>query len=176
MGVAVAAMHTASVVALALVVVSARWLFPPERVYPWMGLLAGFLAVIIGARLLVARVSAWRKARDPDHVHEHAHGPLSRRSLVALGAAGGILPSPTALLVLVGAAALDRLAFGIVLILGFSLGLAAALLGVGLAAVRVRELASRRSWVRAARLVPVLSAAAIVGLGSLVALRGLTQL
>jgi len=176
MGAAVAAMHTASVVALGLVVISAERLFPPERVYPWLGLLAGSVAVALGARMLVVRVAALRRRSGHHAEHEHQHRPLSRRGMLALATAGGILPSPTALVVLLASAALHRVAFGLVLIAGFSLGLAGSLIGVGLAATRARELAARRSWTQATRVAPVLSAAAIVAIGSLLALRGLAQL
>jgi ABC-type nickel/cobalt efflux system permease component RcnA len=95
---------------------------------------------------------------------------------MALAAAGGLLPSPTALVVLLAALALDRLAYGLALVAAFSLGLAAALVVVGVVALRAGDVVSRRLSSRIARLIPLTSASAIavVGLGLLV--RGIAQI
>jgi len=152
-------------------------------VYPWLGLVSGLIALGLGAMLLVSRLGRWgrRSAADAhphhhgrDHVHEH-ETPLSRRGLAALAVAGGILPSPTALVVLLAAIALGRVAYGLALIAAFSLGLAGALIGVGIVALRARDALSTRVSGRTARLVPVLSAASIALLGLVLTLRGFTQ-
>ncbi|HEY7270748.1 MAG TPA: hypothetical protein VH951_13065, partial [Dehalococcoidia bacterium] len=72
-----------------------------------------------------------------DHAHEahgHSHLPAAPgwRGLVMLGISGGLLPCPTALVVMLGAIALDRIAYGMVLILAFSVGLAGVLTGIGI--------------------------------------------
>jgi nickel/cobalt transporter (NicO) family protein len=193
-GGAVAVMHTASVLALGVVVLSAKELFAPERVYPWLGLGSGLIAFGLGAGLLVARLGAWGVRADrvaghhddhePNHhlgrVHPHAHaapeGILSRRGIAALAVAGGILPSPTALIVLLATLALDRLAYGLALIAAFSLGLAAALVVVGLVALRARDAMVRRMSSRFASVVPVLSASAIALVGLVLAMRGFAQI
>jgi nickel/cobalt exporter len=94
---------------------------------------------------------------------------------MALAVSGGILPSPTALVVLLAAIALHRLAFGLVLIGFFSLGLAAALTGVGLLALRARSLVSNRLGTRAATLLPIASAAIILMAGLVLTSRALAQ-
>jgi ABC-type nickel/cobalt efflux system permease component RcnA len=94
---------------------------------------------------------------------------------MALAVAGGILPAPAALIVLLASIEAHRVAFGLALIVAFSAGLAAALIVVGTAALRMREqLAGRLSslW---GRLIPVLSASAIVGVGLFLAARGAMQ-
>jgi ABC-type nickel/cobalt efflux system permease component RcnA len=88
--------------------------------YPWLGLVSGLTAFALEASLLVARLGSWSGRRvGPEHHanavgaagHEHVHlvpAPaevLSRRSLTALAVAGGLLPSPTALIVLLAAVA-----------------------------------------------------------------------
>ena len=182
-GGSVAVMHTASVLALGFVVLTLTQVFAPERVYPWLGLVSGLIALGLGAMLLISRLGRWagRSATDEhphhhgrDHVHER-ETPLSRRGLAALAVAGGILPSPTALVVLLAAIALGRVAYGLALIAAFSLGLAGALVGVGIVALRARDALSRRLSGRTARLVPVLSAASIALLGLVLTLRGFTQ-
>jgi ABC-type nickel/cobalt efflux system permease component RcnA len=197
-GGAVAVMHTASVLALGVVVLGAKELFAPERVYPWLGLGSGLIAFGLGAALLVARLGAWGTRTDRvvdgdpghdvehephehhGHSHPHTHpvpeGVLSRRGIAALAVAGGILPSPTALIVLLATLALDRLAYGLGLIAAFSLGLAAALVVVGLVALRARDAVYRRMSSRFARAVPVLSASAIAVVGLVLAMRGFAEI
>jgi ABC-type nickel/cobalt efflux system permease component RcnA len=76
----------------------------------------------------------------PDHNHaDHSHlppgmdgSPVTWRSLLALGVSGGLLPCPSALVVLLGAIALNRVGFGLLLVLAFSLGLAGALTAIGM--------------------------------------------
>jgi len=188
-GGAVSLMHTASVLALGLVVFVLSHTFPADRLYPWLGVATGAVALVLGAALLVARVRGRRGNADPwhshPHTHHHEHGAehadgsrsaLSRRGLLALAVAGGILPSPTALVVLTGAIVAHRLAYGLALIVSFSAGLAAALVGVGLLALRARSVVSRRMGGRIAGLLPIASAAVIVGFGLFFVVRGAVQI
>jgi len=86
----------------------------------------------------------------------------SFRNLVALGVSGGMLPCPSALVVMLGAIALGRTAFGLALILAFSVGLAAVLTMIGLALVYARRMFDRLPIDgRFARFAPVASAAII---------------
>ncbi|MFQ3612269.1 MAG: sulfite exporter TauE/SafE family protein [Cyanobacteriota bacterium] len=78
------------------------------------------------------------------HPHEHAHLPqpgsrVTWASLFALGISGGLLPCPSALVVLLSAIALGRIGFGLALILAFSLGLAGVLTGIGLLLVYAKS-------------------------------------
>jgi nickel/cobalt exporter len=186
-GAAVSVMHTASVLMLGLVVLSAERLFAPERVYPVLGLASGLIALGLGSVMLVSRIHARTHGdggahpHEHDHAHGHDHGhphasPLSRRGLLALAFSGGILPSPTALVVLLASVSLGRLTLGLVLIAAFSLGLAGALIGVGIVTVHARDLAQRRLTDRAARLLPVASAGAIAAMGLFLTVRGAIQL
>jgi ABC-type nickel/cobalt efflux system permease component RcnA len=114
-----------------------------------------------------------RSHHHDDHGHSHVPAQPGWRGIVALGVAGGIVPCPTALVVMLGAIALDRAVLGLVLVTAFSLGLAAVLTGVGLLVVYgKRWLESRRlpaataGLLRGAQLVaPVLSALTILGVG-----------
>lgn len=181
-GVAVSVMHTASVLGLGIAILSVQRVFPAERVYPWLGLAAGLAALALGTWLLIARVQAWSAARGHGHDgHEHPHphvaAPLlSRKGLAALALSGGLLPSPTALIVLLASVALHRVAFGLALIAAFSVGLAATLTAIGLLAVRARDVASRRMNGTLARLLPVASAAVIAAMGVLLISRSALQL
>jgi nickel/cobalt transporter (NicO) family protein len=191
-GIAVSLMHTASVLALGAVTLYASRSFPPDRVYPWLGVISGAIVVALGGGLLVVRSRAGKRGEDRwhPHAHPHEHGdershqdlhavpdraPTSRRGLLALAVSGGILPSPTALVVLLASIALHRLAYGLLLIGMFSVGLAAALTGVGLVALRARSLVSTRLGTRAATLIPIASAAVILMAGLVLTTRAVVQ-
>ena len=120
-----------------------------------------------------------------DHGHHHGAGavgdrPLSRGGLIGMGIAGGLVPSPSALVVLLGAIALGRTVFGVLLVLGYGLGMAATLTAAGLLLLRLRDRLDRpslRSRVKfAARLsayLPVFTAALVITVGLALASRGL---
>lgn len=135
-----------------------------------------------GAGAASTHADATEDGHNPPNAHGHHHAspspfePISRTSLTALAVAGGVLPSPTALVVLLAAVAVDRVAYGLALIGAFSLGLAAALVALGVVAIRARDAIAGRMSGRTARLVPVLSAASIALLGFALTLRGFTQL
>jgi ABC-type nickel/cobalt efflux system permease component RcnA len=189
-GSAVSVMHTASVLGLGLLVVSAEQLLPPERIYPWLGLASGLVALALGSWLLVSRIhsAGWKLGRghveteghahphEDAHIHPPADTPLSRRGLLALAFAGGILPSPSALIVLLTSISLGRTALGLALISAFSVGLAGSLVAVGALALRARSLASHRLPTRIIGWAPVGSAAAIATIGLVLTVRGLLQI
>ena len=118
-----------------------------------------------------------------DHGHPHGHGHshgFGRGGLVGLGVAGGLVPSPSALLVLLAATALGRTWFGIALVLGYGIGMAVALSVAGLLLVRLRgrldRWAGTRAFARADRLaavLPVLTALLVLAVGTGLALRAL---
>lgn len=121
--------------------------------------------------------------RHHDHEHDghnhhhgessHSHTPpeqITWRSLLALGVSGGLLPCPSALVVLLGAIALNKIAFGMVLVLAFSLGLAAALTAIGMLFIYAGKLFERfPSSGKVVGFLPVLSAAfvSLIGFGIL---------
>jgi ABC-type nickel/cobalt efflux system permease component RcnA len=185
-GGAVAVMHTASVLALGFVVLAATEVFPAERVYPWLGIGSGLVAFGLGAWMLVTRLATWSEgahAQPHDHPHPHAHehehagaAAFSKRGLAALAAAGGILPSPTALVVLLASVAAHRVGYGLALIAAFSLGLAGALVAIGVVSIRARDAISGRVGGRVGRLIPIASAAAITIVGIVLVGGGATQL
>jgi nickel/cobalt exporter len=160
-GLAVSLMHTLSVGVVGVLILLAERTFSAELVYSWLEVVAGIAATSLGGWLLVSRLRSRARAAE----HPHSHVPLSRPTLAALAAAGGLLPSPSALIVLVASVALGRVLLGVGVIVAFSLGLAGALTGIGVLAVRARETLLRRSWFRAAKVLPVASAAAISLIG-----------
>ena len=116
------------------------------------------------------------------HGHSHSHAPapgerVSWKNLLALGVSGGLLPCPEALMVLLITIAAHRVLFGLALIVAFSTGLAAVLVGFGLLLVYARGLFARLNLSSgpASRLLPVASALVIVVAGGVITAQALPQ-
>jgi len=111
------------------------------------------------------------------HQHDHRHEPVSLRALVALGISGGIIPCPAALVVLLSALSMHRVGFGLVLIVAFSIGLAAVLVAIGILIVYAGRLMSRfredGPWIR--RWLPLTSSAVMTLLGLGIAAQALAS-
>jgi len=184
-GATVTLTHTAGVLLLGLVLSTTRAV-ASERIYPWLGLGSGLLLAAVGLGLLV-------RARPGHHTHPHphAHGhtghhhgrPLGRGGLVALGLAGGLVPSPSAVVVLLGGTALGRAWLGVALVLAYGVGMAATLTGVGLLLAHLRTRMDRRLHLpagsllaRLGRLLPAVTASVIVLVGLGLAAQGAAQL
>lgn len=162
--------HTSSVFILGLIALVASQFLITESLYPWLSLISGGL--IVGVGLMLFR----RRIRDldhhshhhhtdhshPDHLHpdhhHHHHGhhdhehhhsdpdQISWLSLLGIGISGGLLPCPSALLVMLGSITLGRIGFGFALVLAFSLGLAMVLTGVGLLFIYARDRIERSQF------------------------------
>jgi nickel/cobalt exporter len=162
LGVIVTVTHTIGVFALGLVTLLLSRFIVPEQLYPWLNLASGVLVVGIGLSVLRSRLRHRHRAH---HDHDHDHD-LSPRSLLAVGVSGGLLPCPSALVVLLAAISLHRVGFGLLLIVAFSAGLALTITGIGLVAVLARTAFGRLSFNgRVLSLVPTLSALVIVVAG-----------
>jgi nickel/cobalt exporter len=183
LGLIVTATHTAGVFALGLVTLSLSQFIVPDRLYPWLNLVSGLLVVGVGAAVLWTRIRH-RLARarahhhDHDHHHDHRHHTdLSWRSLVGVGISGGLLPCPSALVVLLAAISLHRVAFGLLLIVAFSAGLALSITGVGLLAVLAKRAFSRVGFDgRIVGLLPAVSALVILVAGVAMTARAVPKL
>jgi ABC-type nickel/cobalt efflux system permease component RcnA len=188
-GATVTLTHTAGVLLLGLVL-STTGAVASERVYPWLGLGSGLLLTGVGVGLLLrARPGHRHHHRDHGHGHDHPHDhgvegrPLGRRGLVALGLAGGLVPSPSAVVVLLAGIALGRAWFGVALVLAYGIGMAATLTGVGLLLAQLRTRMDRRLGApsgslvaRLGRLLPAVTASVIVLVGLGLALEGAARL
>lgn len=124
---------------------------------------------------------------DHHHHHHDNHGhshlppgadgtPVTWRGLLALGISGGLLPCPSALVVLLSAIAFGRVGFGLLLIVAFSLGLASVLTAIGLLLVHARRLFERipvRGRLTAT--LPVASALVVTLIGAGITLQALVH-
>jgi nickel/cobalt exporter len=142
LGATVTVTHTAGVVALGVVALALSAWILPEQLYPWLNLASGLLVVGVGAQVLRTRLKK-RAHHHHHHHHHHEHEHRSRRSILALGASAGLIPCPTALVVLLGAIAQHQIGLGLVLIAAFSAGLATTLTGLGLTVVHASRVLGR---------------------------------
>jgi len=216
LGLIIAATHTIGVLVIGLITLFGSRFILPERLYPWLSLASGLMILALGVRLIADRSRNWRlrqrffdlirrraeKHHDHDHGHAHSHshekadGPRPWRSLMLLGLADGLTPSPSALVVLLAAVSLDRIGLGLLLIVAFSVGLALVLTLVCLGLIYMRRfldwLNARKSglavypylgWVAAnlsseaglMRIAPVGGAFALMAVGLVLTIRALSQ-
>jgi len=181
--------HTGGVLVMGLLLTATASL-AGEVVLSWLGIASGILVAAVGAAMLVGVLR--RRASVCDHHHGHSHDHdvhghshdhdhhghshshparrARRLSLVGMGIAGGLVPSPSALIVLLGAVGLGRTAFGVLLVVAYGVGMAAMLTAAGLVLVRVRDRWAsrpRRTLARLSALAPTGTAALVlcVGLG-----------
>jgi nickel/cobalt exporter len=171
----VTATHTIGVFALGLVTLALSQFIVPETLYPWLNLVSGVLVVAIGMTVFWSRLRH-RRAHAHGHDHHHHDEQLGRGSLLAVGISGGLLPCPSALVVLLAAISLHRVAFGMILIVAFSAGLALSITGVGLVALLAKRAFARISFDgRVARLLPAASALVILVAGLAMTARALPK-
>jgi ABC-type nickel/cobalt efflux system permease component RcnA len=169
LGITVTVTHTIGVFALGLVTLALSAYVVPEDLYPWLNLASGLLVLGVGGAVLRARMRH-RRSHHHGHGHGHDHAPqaITGRSLLAMGASAGLIPCPSALVVLLAAVAQHQVALGLTLIVAFSLGLAATLTALGLAVVRASALTARLSPSgRLLAVLPAASALVIVAAGAL---------
>jgi len=172
LGATVTVTHTIGVFALGLVTLALSQYVLPEQLYPWLTLISGLMVVAVGAGVLRSRLLA-RKHRHHHHHHHHHHreeAGLGTRGLLGMGAAAGLLPCPSALVVLLAAISQHEVALGMLLIVAFSLGLAGTLTALGLVVVHARRFVPPRIAAgRLAALLPALSAVVVVAIGLVLA-------
>src|SRR6476661_8755139 len=156
--------HTISVFLLGLGTLLLSSYIVPEKIIPVLGVLSGVSIVLIGGWLFYQRWRAFMHTRahahghhhhhhghdhdhhhhhhDHDHDHGHSHipkGDITIGSLLALGASGGLVPCPAAMVLLLSAIAIGRIGLGLVLLIAFSLGLAGVLMAIGMLVIYAKN-------------------------------------
>jgi nickel/cobalt exporter len=182
LGATVTITHTIGVFALGVVTLALSQYVVPEDLYPWLTVASGLMVVLVGGGVLRSRIRARHEHR---HEHTHSHGPhthshapseLTWRGLVGMGASAGLIPCPSALVVLLGAISQHQVALGLLLITAFSVGLAATLSFLGLAVVYARSFLARLNFGgEFAAVLPSLSAVVIVAAGLVLTAHGIGQ-
>jgi ABC-type nickel/cobalt efflux system permease component RcnA len=196
LGVIVTASHTVGVFALGAITLYASRYIVPEQLYPWLGALSGITIAGLGCYMLLRRLTG--TATDHSHAPGAAHvhwvfwnrppetetesnpnptQTVSLTQLLTLGITGGIIPCPAALIVLLSAFALHRIGLGFFLIVAFSVGLAAVLIGFGMLMVYARRFMAHLQidGPLTKRWLPVASSAFITVLGLKLAFQPLSS-
>ncbi len=173
-GAMVTVTHTGAVLVVGLLL-SVSTALAGDRLLAYLGLASGLLIVVVGGWMLVKSRLHSHHHHHHDHSHSHSHGKLS---LAGIGLAGGLVPSPSALVVLLGAIGLGRAGFGVLLVLAYGLGMAGTLTAAGLLLLAVQRRMARAGWVArlATRLTPLgtrLRATGTTATAALVVLVGL---
>ena len=197
LGLAVSVSHTIGILVLAAVVVGAAGILPVDTVNRVTPVIAAVTIAAVGGWMLVSEIRRRLRGRraatsdghdrrhqhghEHDHAAEHSHGGLRHshlpppgstvgwRSLTALGLAGGLIPSTSALFILLVSLDIGRPALGFVLVVVFGLGMALVMTGVGLAIVFARERVDRLSgqpgFTRLGRLAPLGAGVVVLAFG-----------
>ncbi len=193
LGLTVTITHTLGVFALGFITFFAARYFSPEKIMPYLSFISGLIILIMGLSLFRQRLNAalgknTGSETDLEHAHEfeadeansftHTHGgsthshlppkSVSWRSLLALGISGGLLPCPSALVLMLSAISGNRIGYGLILTLAFSLGLAATLMVIGLIFLRAGKFLDRPglSANPLVKMLPVFSALVIACVGA----------
>ena len=198
LGLIVTVTHTLGVFALGLITLFASNYILPERLMPFLGFVSGLLVFFIGISLFKDRLFkllGWTKQAVDDHPHHehagqddglphshdgttHTHGgsthshalpdEITWRNLLALGISGGLLPCPSALVLMLSAITLGRVGYGLILTVAFSFGLAATLTLVGVIFLKIRNIFGKTSFSDSLvfRILPVFSSFVIASVGA----------
>jgi nickel/cobalt exporter len=185
-GATVTLTHTGGVLVVGLLLATSSTL-AGDRVLGYLGIVSGTIVIAVGVGMFVRRRKGHHHhhhghAHDHDHDHGHGHHHHHHRhgggrlGLAGIGIAGGLVPSPSAIVVLLAAIGLGRTAFGVVLVLAYGVGMAATLTAVGLALVAAQRRLGRMPRLpglarRFSRLAPAGTATLVMVVGAGVAAR-----
>ncbi len=192
LGLSVAVAHTLGVGVLGLITALASSAFRPERIYPWLSLASAVIVLAIGLGLLWRLRSNDHHEHSHDHHHDHdhesAHGhdphhghddqhrlpepSAGWRSWAGIGLAGGLVPSASAVVLLLGAVAQGRPWWGLLLVGCFGIGMSIALVGAGMLAVMASrwgfgQLRSDRLRLVWQRRVPIIAGIGVTLIGAI---------
>ena len=200
LGLTVTITHTLGVFALGLITLFASSYLLPERLLPFLSFVSGLLVFFIGISLFKDRLFkllGWGNLFHHHHPHDdieesgkefthshdgvththdgstHSHvppGDLTWRSLLALGISGGLLPCPSALVLMLSAISLGRIGYGLVLTVAFSFGLAFTLTAIGLIFLYLGSVIGKTSLAnsRVVKALPVFSAFIVAFVGAVI--------
>ncbi len=200
LGLTVTVTHTLGVFILGLITLFAAKYIVPEKIFPLLSFTSGVIVIAIGLSLFINRLSAVLGLQLPIHSHDgkennegfshshdgvkHSHLPINKdgseitwKNLLALGVSGGLLPCPSALVVLLAAISLNRVGYGLLLVVSFSIGLASVLSLIGLLFIYAKRFIDRPTFSnqRLINALPVISAFIITVLGVGICFQSLGQ-
>lgn len=169
LGLTVTITHTLGVFILGIITLFATRYIVPEKIFPILSFASGAIVIAIGLSLFINRLSGLLGVQLPIHSHngeennegfshshdgvKHTHLPINKdgseitwKNLLALGVSGGLLPCPSALVVLLAAISLNRIGYGLLLVVSFSIGLASILSLIGLLFIYAKRFLDRPTF------------------------------
>jgi nickel/cobalt exporter len=187
--------HTLGVFALGLFALVASRYVLPEQLYPILSFASGITVCGVGFWLLDSHLHSFHHPHEHVYSHEHTHphehthhphphiheehpisaGAVTQRSLLALGIAGGLVPCPSALILLLSAIALHQAVYGLLLVSAFSMGLASVLSLIGISVIYAQRWFNQPlSWMHdrfpisqvVMKRMPLISAIAVILVGA----------
>jgi ABC-type nickel/cobalt efflux system permease component RcnA len=187
LGIVVTITHVLAVIVLGILALALSHYTISKDFYPWLGLASGVLIIFTGYFLLVrmaldASISHHHHhdhghdGHDPHEHHAHSHLQTGRsiQEILSLGIAGGLVPCPSAIVILLFAISINRIGTGLLLIVFFSLGLAGVLILIGILMVKASGTLTRAgnsvAWIKK---IPVVTAGIIMTLGLGVGIKAL---
>ncbi len=191
LGLTVTITHTVGVFALGLITLFASNYILPEKIMPFLTFISGLMVFYIGVNLFKGRLLSIFGTKDIHSHHTHSHGEHSHggkvhshlppqeitwKNLLGLGISGGLLPCPSALVLMLSAISLNRTGYGILLTFVFSLGLAATLTSIGLIFLYVGKIFGDSKFGESKILkgLPVFSAFVIACFGAVICYQSLS--
>jgi ABC-type nickel/cobalt efflux system permease component RcnA len=187
LGLIVTITHTIGVFLLGLITLFASKYILPEQIFPILSLISGAVVIGIGLSLFAKRLLIFLGYSNATLEHNHSHYfdlktssdnvIVNWNNLIALGVSGGLLPCPSALVVLLSAISLHRVGYGLLLVFTFSLGLAGSLTIVGLLFLYAKNFLGKPflSSPNLVNLLPVLSSLVITIVGGVICYETLKQ-
>jgi nickel/cobalt transporter (NicO) family protein len=172
--------HMLGVYVLALLTFVASAYVLPETLHPILEAISGLTICAVGLNILYRSIMHTKDSPDQHHCHVHHHHDaehehehtssqskaINLKSLLSLGIAGGLVPCPSALVLLLSAVSLHQAVYGMVLISAFSVGLAGIMVALGLVAVYARQwLEKIPSLSKMQRYLPIASSIAMIAAG-----------
>ncbi len=190
LGVSAAIGHTIIVWALAVTGLLFGEKLIVEQAEPWLTLISGILVVLLACRMFLRLKWGHSHSHEHDHAHGHTHdrghahdhsvssqtaSPIGYGDIVWFGFTGGLLPCPSAVAVLLVCIQIKQFTLGLMMIAAFSVGLAATLVAVGVAASwGAQKAAERWAWFdKAAHRIPYISAGFVLLIGLVMTAVGL---
>ena len=157
--------HVISVILLGIITIFLSNYIIPQKLFPWIGVFSGMLIFLTGY-WIIAGIAMGKSHNHHHHNHRNSDGGIKFKGIFSLGIAGGIVPCPSALVVLLISIALQRIGFGLLLIIFFSFGLALVLILIGILTVTASKLTAKfaegQKWIQ---YLPIFSAGAVMIVG-----------
>lgn len=191
LGLIVTFTHVSSVILLGIGVLYLSSHVLPATILPWLSVGSGMLVIFTGFILLIRKAMGkthhhhehtsghdhTKKNTQDKKQHSHHHGHAAGiAGLLSMGIAGGMIPCPSALVVLLVSISLHKIVLGLAMIIMFSLGLASVLVTLGIAVVSITGFSSSVSRFKPViEILPVISGGLIIFLGTIITLQGLME-